>query len=53
MLMNEYMESWEKYVADNYKPEEMTRYKLEELYKIADIMKDMAEYRHIKEEMGM
>lgn len=51
--MEEYIASWEKYVADNYKPEEMNRCKLEELYKIADIMKDMAEYWHHKEEMGM
>ena len=51
--MKEYIEAWEKYVAENYDPENMTRCKLDELYKIADIMKDMAEYWTKKEEMGM
>lgn len=49
--MEEYFEMWEKYVAENYHPEEMTRCKLDELYKIADVMKDMAEYWKIKMEM--
>jgi len=51
--MDEILKAWEKYVAENYKPEEMTRCKLDELYKIADIMKDMAEYWTYKEQMGM
>jgi hypothetical protein len=48
--MKEYIEKWESYVAEHYKPEEMTRCQLEELYKIADIMKDMVEYWRIKKE---
>lgn len=49
--MEEYIKAWEAYVASHYKPEEMTHSKLEELYKISDIMKDMAEYWKIKMEM--
>jgi len=51
--MEEYIKEWEEYVAKNYSPEEMTRCKLDELYKIADIMKDMAEYWKTKMEMGV
>ena len=51
--MEEYFKAWEQYVAENYAPEEMSRCKLDELYKIADIMKDMAEYWKIKMEMGV
>lgn len=42
--MNEYLEEWERYVINNYRPDEMNRCKLDELYRIADIMKDLAEY---------
>lgn len=51
--MEEYFKDWEEYVAQNYDPKEMTRCKLEELYKIADIMKDMSEYWKNKIEMGV
>lgn len=51
--MEEYVKEWEAYVAEHYRPEEMNRCKLEELSKISDIMKDMAEYWTRKEEMGM
>ena len=49
--MTEYMKMWEEYVAKHYKPEELTHTKLEELSKISDIMKDMAQYWKIKREM--
>lgn len=48
--MEEYLKEWEEYVAENYSPSEMSHCKLDELFKIADIMKDMAEYRRIKME---
>lgn len=51
--MEDYIKEWEEYVASNYNPKEMTRCKLDELYKISDIMKDMAEYWKIKMEMGV
>lgn len=45
------MKEWEEYVAKHYSPEEMTHCKLEELYMISDIMKDMAEYWKTKMSM--
>lgn len=51
--MEEYLKRWEDYVASHYVPEEMTRCKLDELYKISDIMKDMSEYWRNKSESGL
>lgn len=47
--MEDYLAKWEEYVAENYSPDNMTHCKLDELYKIADIMKDMAEYWNHKQ----
>lgn len=49
--MLEYMKEWEEYLANTYKPANMTREDLRELYEIADIMKDMSEYWTNKQHM--
>lgn len=51
--MEEYLKQWEEYVSTNYNPNEINRCKLEELHKIADIMKDMAEYWSHKMDAGL
>lgn len=51
--MEEYLMKWENYVATHYDPDDMNRCKLDELYKISDIMKDMAEYWTAKMNMGI
>jgi hypothetical protein len=52
--MSEYLEEWERYVIDHYRPEDMnSRGKLDELYRIADIMKDLAEYDNASKGLTM
>jgi len=49
--MMEFLEAWERYVTEHYQPNTIDCEELKEMYHIADIMKDFAEYMQIKEQI--